>query len=43
MYPPHTKPKNHPPADETSSGRVIGIVGDVVPAPSLMELAARKG
>ena len=33
-------PKNHPPADKTSSGRVIGIVGDVVPAPSLRELSS---
>ena len=37
---PHTNPKNHPPADKTSSGRVIGIVGDVVPAPSLRELSS---
>ena len=27
--PPHRTPKNHPPADETSSGRVIGIMGDI--------------
>ena len=31
---PH-KSKNHPPADETSSGRVIGIMGDVGPTPVL--------
>ena len=39
---PHTKPKNHPPADKTSSGRVIGIVGDVAPAPSLRELSSES-
>ena len=39
MY-PHTKPKNHPPADATSSGRVIDVMGDVVPAPSLRELSS---
>ena len=32
---PHIKPKNHPPADKTSSGRVIDVMGDVAPAPTL--------
>ena len=39
--PPHRTPKNRPPADEISSGRVIGIVGDVGPAPSLRELSSK--
>ena len=37
---PHTKPKNHPPAGKTSSGRVIDVMGDVSPAPSLRELSS---
>ena len=37
---PHTKPKNHPPAGKTSSGRVIDIMGERFPAPSLRELSS---
>ena len=33
-HPPHKTRKNHPPADETSSGRVIDVMGDVAPAPT---------
>ena len=39
-YPQHKTLKNHPPADKTSSGRVIDVMGGRSPAPSLRELSS---
>ena len=36
----HKTRKNHPPADEISSGRVIDVMGERSPAPSLRELSS---